>query len=47
MMKTSLMTIVVLSAGMAHAENVEIYVVDMLDNIQNGYCIDIAKGKVA
>lgn len=47
MMKTSLMTIVVLSAGMAHAENVEIYVVDMLDNIQNGYCIDIAKGKGA
>ena len=29
----------------AFAENVEIYVVDMLDNIQNGYCIDIAKGR--
>ena len=25
--------------------NVEIYLVDKLDNIQNGYCIDIAKGK--
>ena len=31
----------------ALAENVEIYVVDMLDNIQNGYCIDIAKGRGA
>ncbi|WP_168797868.1 ricin-type beta-trefoil lectin domain protein [Pacificoceanicola onchidii] len=29
----------------ALAENVEIYLVDMLDNIQNGYCIDIAKGR--
>ncbi|WP_171167010.1 MULTISPECIES: ricin-type beta-trefoil lectin domain protein [unclassified Ruegeria] len=47
MLKSTLMTIVVLSTGMAHAENVEIYVVDMLDNIQNGYCIDIAKGKGA
>ncbi|MGR3514063.1 MAG: ricin-type beta-trefoil lectin domain protein [Paracoccaceae bacterium] len=32
-------------ASPAFAENVEIYVVDMLDNIQNGYCIDIAKGR--
>lgn len=32
-------------ATSALAENVEIYVVDMLDNIQNGYCIDIAKGR--
>ncbi len=31
----------------ALAENVEIYVVDMLDNIQSGYCIDIAKGRGA
>lgn len=29
----------------AMAENVEIYLLDMLDNIQNGYCIDIAKGR--
>jgi len=29
----------------ALADNVEIYLVDMLDNIQDGYCIDIAKGK--
>jgi len=28
-------------------KNVEIFVVDKLDNIQNGYCIDIAKGKGA
>lgn len=27
----------------AHAENVEIYLLDMLDNSQNGYCIDIAR----
>ncbi len=32
-------------ATSALAEDVEIYVVDMLDNIQNGYCIDIAKGR--
>ncbi|MBT8426282.1 MAG: RICIN domain-containing protein [Silicimonas sp.] len=31
----------------AFAENVEIYVVDLLDNIQNGYCIDIARGRGA
>jgi len=34
-------------ASPALAENVEIYLVDMLDNIQNGYCIDIAKGRGA
>ncbi len=32
-------------AGSAHAESVEIYLLDMLDNKQNGYCIDIAKGR--
>lgn len=32
-------------AGPAVAENVEIYLLDMLDNTQNGYCIDIAKGR--
>lgn len=31
----------------ADQNNVEIYLVDKLDNIQNGYCIDIAKGKGA
>lgn len=34
-----------LAAGSAQAKNVEIYLVDMLDNTQAGYCIDIAKGK--
>lgn len=32
-------------SGPALADNVEIYLVDILDNIQDGYCIDIAKGK--
>ncbi len=32
-------------ANAAQAENVEIYLTDMLDNTQNGYCIDIAKGR--
>lgn len=32
-------------SGAAYAENVEIYVTDLLDNIQNGYCLDIAKGR--
>lgn len=32
-------------AGPAFAENVEIFLLDMLDNKQNGYCIDIAKGR--
>ena len=34
-----------LVTGAAQAENVEIYLSDMLDNTQNGYCIDIAKGR--
>ncbi|PIB25639.1 hypothetical protein BFP76_00435 [Amylibacter kogurei] len=36
-----------LFSGIAQADNVEVYVVDMLDNIQNGYCLDIAKGQGA
>lgn len=32
-------------AAPAYAENVEIYSRDMLDNTQNGYCIDIAGGR--
>lgn len=36
-----------LTAGAALAENVEIYLVDMLDNTQNGYCLDIAGGQGA
>ena len=38
-------TLMTLATGMAHAENVEIYLLDMLDNKQAGYCIDIAKGR--
>jgi len=36
-----------LATGAAQADGVEIYVTDMLDNIQNGYCLDIAKGQGA
>ena len=32
-------------AAAAQADSVEIYLLDMLDNTQDGYCIDIAKGK--
>ncbi len=32
-------------ASAAQAEPMEIYLLDLLDNTQNGYCIDIAKGK--
>lgn len=34
-----------LLAGAAQADNVEIHAMDMLDNIQNGYCIDISGGQ--
>ncbi len=37
----------VLSVVSASAEEVEIFLVDMLDNIQSGYCLDIAGGKGA
>ncbi|SIO02479.1 ricin-type beta-trefoil lectin domain protein [Vannielia litorea] len=37
----------VLSAGLAHAETVEVYATDKLDNTQNGYCIDISGGQGA
>lgn len=36
-----------LVAGAAQAEPVEVYLVDKLDNIQNGYCIDISGGQGA
>lgn len=36
-----------LLTGAAQAESVEVYVTDMLDNIQSGYCLDIAKGQGA
>ena len=34
-----------LSAGVAYAEGVEIHALDMLDNTQAGYCLDIAGGQ--
>lgn len=34
-----------LTAGAAQAETVEIYLTDKLDNIQNGYCVDISGGQ--
>lgn len=34
-------------SGAAHADDVEIYLTDMLDNTQVGYCIDIAGGREA
>ncbi|WP_158623223.1 ricin-type beta-trefoil lectin domain protein [Pseudorhodobacter sp. E13] len=37
----------VLIAGTAMAEPVEIYLTDMLDNTQNGYCLDIARAQGA
>lgn len=33
------------AAGAAHADNVEVYVLDMLDNKQKGYCLDVAGGR--
>ncbi len=35
----------ILTAAPSFAENVEIYLIDMLDNKQAGYCVDIAGGK--
>ncbi len=34
-------------AGAAHADDVEVYLSDMLDNTQIGYCLDIAGGREA
>lgn len=36
-----------LAGGAAQAEKVEIYLLDKLDNTQNGYCLDIAGGREA
>ncbi len=43
----SVLLTVLLVSGTAMADNVEVYVTDLLDNSQNGYCLDIAKGKGA
>lgn len=36
-----------LLVGTAHADNVEIFLADILDNTQNGYCVDIARAQGA
>lgn len=36
-----------LTSGGAFAANVEVFALDMLDNTQNGYCIDISGGQGA
>ncbi len=41
----SLALAAIFAAGSAAAEGVEIYLSDMLDNTQSGYCIDISGGK--
>lgn len=38
-------TTALFTAPLAMAENVEIYLQDMLDNTQSGYCIDIARAQ--
>lgn len=38
-------TFFVATATAAPAENVEIYLLDMLDSTQNGYCVDIARAQ--
>lgn len=50
MLKRSLFSAFTFSAVFAvaaHADNVEIYLVDMLDSTQSGYCVDISGGKGA
>ena len=37
----------IFNARLAQAENVEIYLMDMLDNTQSGYCVDIARAQGA
>lgn len=45
-LKTQFLALTALTVAVSvYAENVEIYLVDMLDNIQDGYCLDIAKGR--
>jgi hypothetical protein len=47
LMPHAAMIAVCLTAGGAQAAPVEIYLTDMLDNTQAGYCLDIAGGKGA
>ena len=48
MIKTTaaiLATCTLFTAQLVQADNVEIYLTDMLDNTQSGYCIDIARAQ--
>lgn len=47
MLKQTLAPLIVIffAATSVRAENVEIYLLDMLDNIQQGYCLDIGGAK--
>ncbi|QPM90868.1 ricin-type beta-trefoil lectin domain protein [Pseudooceanicola algae] len=45
--KISLTLATLMIAGAAQAQSVEVYATDTLDNIQNGYCIDISGGQGA
>ncbi len=44
---TSITAGLLMVAGVAHAETVEIDLLDLVDNIQDGYCLDIAGGQGA
>lgn len=46
-MRLPVAAVFLMLAGVARAEPVEIYLVDMLDNKQSGYCIDIARAQGA
>ncbi len=43
----SITAALLMSAGIADAETVEIHLLDLLDNTQDGYCLDIAGGQGA
>lgn len=45
--RTILALAMLLAAGAARAESVEIFAADMLDSTQAGYCLDIARGQGA
>lgn len=43
----ALVTGLFFAAGAVQAENAEVFLLDMLDNTQNGYCLDIARAQGA
>lgn len=44
-LKRAVLACALVSSSAAQAENVEVYLADMLDNTQTGYCLDIAKAQ--